>query len=273
MSPDLFFALTLAIKLGVTAAFVVFASMVAERAGPLVGAMVSTLPISSGPAYVFLALDHDTTFLARTAVTSLAVNAATAGFALIYAVVAQRQRLTLSLPIALGAWFVFSFVIEQLRWNLVNAIAVNAATFIVCIPLSRRFQHAKMRFPRRQWYDMPLRATMVASLVVIVVGLSARVGPAVTGILAVFPIVLTSLMLILQPRIGGPATAAVIANTIWGLVGFGAALVAVCVTVIPLGAAVALALGLAISVCWNLMIWTFRRRRIAVIASDSHSKS
>jgi len=271
MTPDLFFALTLAIKLGVTAAFVVFASMVAERAGPLVGAMVSTLPISSGPAYVFLALDHDTTFLAMTAVTSLAVNAATAGFALIYATVAQRQRLAVSLPIALGAWFVFSLVIELLRWDLVSGIAVNAATFIVCIPLSRRFLHAKMPFPRRRWYDMPLRAAMVASLVVTVVGLSGRVGSAVTGILAVFPIVLTSLMLILQPRIGGPATAAVIANTIWGLVGFGAALVAVCITVIPLGAAVALALGLVISVSWNLMIWTFRRRRLAVSASESHS--
>jgi hypothetical protein len=273
MSPDLLFALTLAIKLGVTAAFVVFASMIAERAGPLVGAMVSTLPISSGPAFVFLALDHDTTFLAQTAVTSLAVNAATAGFALIYATVAQRLPLAFSLPIALGAWLVFSFVIEHLRWSLTSAIAVNAAAFIVCIPLSRRFLYAKMRFPRRQWYDMPLRAALVASLVVTVVGLSARVGPAVTGILAVFPIVLTSLMLILQPRIGGPATAAVIANTIWGLVGFGAALVAVYVTVVPLGAAVGLALGLAVSVCWNLMIWTFRRRQLAASTSDVHSKS
>jgi hypothetical protein len=262
MSPDLFFELTLAIKLAVTAAFVVFASMVAERAGPLVGAMVSTLPISSGPAFVFLALDHDTTFLALTAVTSLAVNAATAGFALIYAIVAQRQRLAVSLPIALGAWLLFSFVIEQLRWNLVGAIAVNAVTFIICIPLSRGFVGAKMRFPRRLWYDVPLRAAMVAFLVVSVVGLSARVGPAVTGILAVFPIVLTSLMLILQPRIGGPATAAVIANTIWGLVGFGAALVVVCITVVPLGATVGLALGLAVSVCWNLMILTFRRRQL-----------
>jgi hypothetical protein len=263
MSPDLVFALTLAIKLGVTAVFVVLASMVAERAGPLVGAMVSTLPISSGPAYVFLALDHGTAFLAQSAVTSLAVNAITAGFALIYAALAQRRRLALSLSIALGAWCVFSFAIEQLRWNLAGAIALNVATFIVCIPLSRRFQYAKMPVARRQWYDVPLRAAMVASLVVTVVGLSAWVGPAVTGILAVFPIVLTSLMLILQPRIGGPATAAVIANTIWGLVGFGAALVAVCLTVIPLGAAAGLALGLAVSVGWNLMIWMLRRGRHA----------
>jgi hypothetical protein len=70
MSPDLFFALTLVVKMGVTAAFVVIASMVAERAGPLVGAMVSTLPISAGPAYVFLALEHDNAFVAQSALTS-----------------------------------------------------------------------------------------------------------------------------------------------------------------------------------------------------------
>ena len=72
----------------------------------------------------------------------------------------------------------------------------------------------------RRWYDMPLRAAMVACLVAVVVGTSARVGPSVTGLLAVFPIVLTSLMLIFQPRIGGPATAALLANTMWGLAGF-----------------------------------------------------
>ena len=37
--------------------------------------------------------------------------------------------------------------------------------------------------------------------------------------------VFTSLMLILQPRIGGRATAAVIANGLWGLIGFGIAIV------------------------------------------------
>jgi hypothetical protein len=213
MSSDLVFALALAVKMGVTAAFVVFASMVAERAGPLVGAMVSTLPISAGPAYVFLSLDHDPAFVAQSALMSLAINAATGGYALVYAVVAQRQRLALALPISLGAWLVFSVAVEQVRWSLLAALAINVATYAVTIPLSHRFLHAKMPLARRRWYDVPLRAGMVACLVATVVGLSARVGPAVTGILAVFPIVLTSLMLILQPRIGGPATAAVIANT------------------------------------------------------------
>src|ERR1700752_1794825 len=101
MSLDFAFAASLMVKMGVAAAFVVIASMIAERAGPLVGAMVTTLPISAGPAYVFLALDHAPAFIAASALTSLSVNAATTLFALIYAMVAQRWSLAISLPTSL----------------------------------------------------------------------------------------------------------------------------------------------------------------------------
>jgi hypothetical protein len=254
--------------MGVTAAFVVMASMIDERAGPLIGAMISTLPISAGPAYVFLALDHDRAFVAQSALTSLAVNAATTAFALIYATVAQRRGLILSVPIALGSWLMLAAAIEHASWSLFGALVLNAVIFMVCIPLSHQFQHVKMPLALRRWYDMPLRATMVACLVVSVVGLSTRVGPAVTGILAVFPIVLTSLMLILQPRIGGPATAAVLANTIWGLVGFGIALATLQLSIVPLGASAALPLALAVSIGWNVMIWLARRRGHAARSSS-----
>ena len=46
---------------------------------------------------------------------------------------------------------------------------------------------------------------------------------------------MTSLMLIFQPRVGGPATAALIANTMWGLVGFSACLFTVHLATVPLG--------------------------------------
>jgi hypothetical protein len=75
-------------------------------------------------------------------------------------------------------------------------------------------------------------------------------------------------MLILQPRIGGPATAAVLANTIWGLVGFGIALATLELSIVPLGASVALPLALAVSIGWNVMIWLARRRGHATRVSS-----
>ena len=77
MSPELAFLLTLALRMAITAAFVVTASVITEKSGPVIGALVATLPISAGPSYVFLALDHDAAFIAEGALASLPINAAT----------------------------------------------------------------------------------------------------------------------------------------------------------------------------------------------------
>ena len=63
MSPNLMFWIALATKMAITALFVSVATIIAERLGAAVGALVATLPVSAGPVYVFLALDHDATFI------------------------------------------------------------------------------------------------------------------------------------------------------------------------------------------------------------------
>jgi hypothetical protein len=78
------FALALAVKMAITAGLVVAAAAIAERAGPLLGALVATLPISAGPAYVFVSLDHGLAFVAASALASLVMNAATTLLALTY---------------------------------------------------------------------------------------------------------------------------------------------------------------------------------------------
>ena len=70
MSPDLFFLLTLIVKMAITAGFVVAATVTAERVGPLLAGLVATLPIGAGPVYVFLALDHDAHFIAQGALAA-----------------------------------------------------------------------------------------------------------------------------------------------------------------------------------------------------------
>jgi hypothetical protein len=260
MSPDLAFWLALILKMAVTAGFVVAASMIAERSGPAVGSMIATLPIAAAPSYVFLALDHDAAFIARSALGSLSANAVTGVFALVYVIVAQARPLAASLAAALVVWFVLAFTFSAVNWNIVTVIAFNVAIFSICIPLVMRYCHVPMPRVSRRWYDMPLRAAMVAGLVALVVGTSATVGPSVTGLLAVFPIVLTSLMLIFQPRVGGPATAALLANTMWGLAGFSTALVVLYLATNAFGIWIAYALSLAASMAWNFAVWSIRRR-------------
>jgi hypothetical protein len=66
-------------------------------------------------------------------------------------------------------------------------------------------------------------------------------------------------MVILHPRVGGPATAAVLANAIPGLAGFGAALLTLHLIAVPLGPTLALIVALGVSVAWNAAIYATRR--------------
>ncbi len=261
MSPDLLFFLSLALKMAVTAAFVVLATKLAERAGPVVGGMIATLPIAAGPAYIFLALEHGPEFIADSALSSLVVNAANCVFAFVYTLLAQRRGLLFSVVPALLCWFAFAALSRVLPWSTASAVAFNAAVLGFCHAIGNRLRHVRMPLVTPRWYDVPLRAGMVALLVAAVVGASARVGPTITGMFAVFPIVLLSLTLILHPRIGGPAAGAVMSNTMLGLVGFLCTCLTVRMLVVPLGAAAGLALGLAVSISCNLAFWWWRRTK------------
>ena len=260
MSPELHFILLLVLRMAVAAAFVVSASIITERSGPVIGALVATLPISAGPSYVFLAIDHDAAFIAQGALSSLPINAATIFLGLTYVVLAQRHSFAVSVGSAVAVWIVLASIIRLFDWTLTAGLAVNLVAFGVCIPLLARYRHVKMPLVTRRWYDIPFRAALVATLVAIVVSTSGWVGPRVSGVIALYPIVFTSMMVILHPRIGGPPTAAVLANSAWGLLGFGMAIAVMHAAVVNFGSAVGLLLALATCVTWNLTLWWNGRR-------------
>src|SRR3954471_15013116 len=136
MSPDLIFWLSLGIKMAVTAGFVIAAAMVAERAGAAIGAIVATLPIAAGPAYVFVGLDHDSTFIAASAIGSIAAHAATAVFSLVYIVLAQRNSTAVSVGGAVAVWFVVAFLLRSVSWTFLTVSASNLVIFGICIALT-----------------------------------------------------------------------------------------------------------------------------------------
>ncbi|MDI1264552.1 MAG: hypothetical protein PS018_14965, partial [bacterium] len=138
MSPELAFLLTLGLRMAITAAFVVSASIVTERSGPVIGALIATLPISAGPSYVFLALDHDAAFIAEGALASLPINAATIFLGLTYVVLAQRHGALLSCASAVIVWLILAAIIRSVQWTLLSGLIVNVIAFGICVPLLAR---------------------------------------------------------------------------------------------------------------------------------------
>lgn len=256
------FWLTLLLKMLASAGIVVGASLVVERSGPLIGAMIATLPISAGPNYVYLAMEHGSGFLAESALASLIANAATGLFALVYVLLAQRRGLAASLAGAYLVWGATVLAAGRFAWTLGALVALNIAVYGLGIAATRHFRSARpLVAASRRWWDLPLRALAVMALVAAVVLAGRLVGAGAAGIAALVPVVMTSLAFILHPRIGGPAVAAVMAHSLPGMIGFTLAIVVLAVTVTPLGAPAALALALAVSVAWNGSLILLQRLR------------
>src|SRR5579871_4409727 len=133
MSSDPAFFVMLASKMAATAAVVVTASLVAERVGALIGAMVATLPIAAGPAYILLALDHDAPFIADSTVASLAAHAATGVFCTAYVLAAQRCSFVVSIAIAIVTWLSCTLATRLSEWSLATVLFLNGVTYGVCV--------------------------------------------------------------------------------------------------------------------------------------------
>ncbi len=251
--------LLILVRAGSTAFIVVLASGLAEAFGPFWGALVTSLPISSGPAYVFLAMEHDDAFIAAAALSSFTTHAAIVCFVVTYALTAKRLPLWQGLSLALLSWFSVAATLRQFEWSPAGVVVLNLVLFGVGFRLLRGMAQQSHTgggvAVSRRWYDLPLRAVSVASLVTFVVLASGAIGPSATGMAAVFPVSLSSLFIILRPRIGAAASAMLAANTLRGMVGFGATLFTLAVSAVPLGATQALILALAVAfVCSGVML-------------------
>lgn len=237
-----------------TSLIVVSASVAAEVLGPAWGAIIACLPVSAGPAYVFLAMQHDQNFVAISALNSAATNAATGLLLISYGVLGRHMSPWRCLGVAVGVWLFANLVIQREMWTPTAAAALNAAMYgagFFVMRMNRKTETEPLRQTRRKWFDLPLRAAAVAAFVSLVVTISSVLGPVVTGIAAVFPVSLISLIAILRPRLGGQETARLAFNALPPMLGFGVALLAMHLTIQHWGVAAALALALAICILWS----------------------
>jgi uncharacterized membrane protein (GlpM family) len=263
---SLLFWFELALKMALTATVVVVTSVVVERSGAFIGAMIAALPTAAGAAYVILAIEHPPAFIAASAVGSMAIGAAVSVFAAVYAILAQRHGLIVSLGLSLLAWFAAAALLRQVNWTPASALALNAAVYAVTIPLSWRYRSSAppKKFLRTP-LDIPLRALAAAAVVAIVTTASHSIGSFASGMFALFPIILCSSIVILHPRVGGKATASMMAHAQVAFIGLTLGFLAVHYLAEPLGAWWALAIGLCVAVAWSGMLVVVRSRGVARI--------
>lgn len=250
------------VRMATAATVVVFASLAAERAGPFWGGIVVSLPVSAGPAYVLLATQQDSAFIATSALSSLASFPATAAFLLAYHRIAPRSGTIVSALGALSVWLIAVTLLRMVPWTPLLAVAATAASFALGVWLTPPAPRREGPSPTvgKKWFDLPLRAAAVAILVASVVTFSGFLGPGVVGIAAVAPVASISLGITVQSRLGGQITAATMAATLRSMPGIAFGFLVLHFIAVPLGSPLGLAVALAASLVWPVIL-VMRRMR------------
>jgi hypothetical protein len=152
------------------------------------------------------------------------------------------------------------------EWTAATALVLNAVVFAFTIPLSARYRDAAVPRDaiRRSRYDIPLRAAAAALVVAAVTTASHWIGSFASGVFAVFPIALATFVVIVHPRAGGKAAAAVLAHVQPALVGLPLGFLGVHYLAGWIGVWWSLAAGLAITMAWSAGLWLVRRARLRI---------
>lgn len=266
----------LLVKMVLTAAVVVTASVVAERSGPLLGGVIISLPISSGPGMFFLALQAEDRFIADSVLYTLAMSAAIAVFLIVYPRLAVRFGAFTSVGGALLVWCGVGYLVQFLPLQLWSALGLTLAAFAAAIWIPRP---PGLKPPPRpvgiSGLELIGRALITGGIIATVVSISALIGPQATGVLMAFPTAFTSIALIMHRRHGGPAAAATLLASTVGMLSFVAYLVTLYSLTMPLGALPALgaAIGVAAVASTAIALDGRRRQRRRTIRPIPEAKS
>ena len=262
MPLDPMFWYGLAPKTAMTAGIVVAASVIVERSGPFIGALIASLPTAGGAALIILAIEHPGAFIAQSAVGSMVSNAVCALFALSYAALAQRRSLPASLGLAYLVWFILAALTRLVEWTAPAAILLNAVVFPLTIFAGSQFRADGIaRRVKLTGADLAWRAGVVTLCVVIVTAASSSIGSYLSGLFAFFPVAMGSFFIILHSRLGGPAAASVAAHVQAPLIGLGLGLIAVHFLAEPAGVWWSYLAGLCAVIGWNGLLWLVRQYR------------
>jgi hypothetical protein len=262
---DPMFWFSLALKIAITVGITVAASIVVERSGPFIGALIASLPTAGGAALIVLAMDHTPAFIAQSVIGSMVVDAVCAVYTLTYAALAQRYGLLVSLGGALVVWFAGALGSRLIDWTANTALLLDIVVFSITILAARRYLDAGGIKPHVDLTarDVAWRVAVVTLCVLLVTGLSSSIGSYFSGVFAFFPVAMSSFFIILHTRLGGRAAASVAAHVQAPLVGLFLSLYAVHHLAEVIGVWWSYGIGLAIGVSWNGALWLWKSRKRA----------
>jgi hypothetical protein len=224
----------LPLKLLLAPVLILAATLVTRRFGPRVGGWLVSLPLTSTPVLVILALEQGTEFSAAAALGSISGMAANAAFGVAYTrwggggpawgILAATPAFLVT-----GAILQPFLGVEPLGVALIAWACITVALLLLPPRTSAR---GPTRHPR---WDIPARMVVATTLVFILTTVAPLLGAGISGLLATYP-VYASVMAAFTHRVAGfPAATELVRGHLTGIYGTVAFFLVFALGLVPLG--------------------------------------
>ncbi len=246
----------LLLKLLLVPTLVLGVTLAGRRWGPEVAGWLSAFPILSGPILLILALEQGPEFAATAAHGTLLAVLAILVFSLTYAWAAQRRRWPDCTILALCCYGLAVLALRRLDTSLsVSFGSVIGALLLVplAFPSVPRWVTGRVA-----GNDLPWRLGSAAALVLLVTFAAAHLGPRLSGLLAMFPVMSTVLVGFSHRQSGGQFATRLLRGMVWGYFSFACFCALLALTLVDLGIAAAFSAALAVA----LLVHVVTRRLV-----------
>ncbi len=233
----------LILKLILAPILITVASLLTRRFGPRVGGWLVSLPLTSAPILVILALDQGPAFSASAAVGSMSGMAANAAFGVAYAYAGRFgfvRAMLVATPAFLLAGAAFRPILGGPPWTIALVVVAVISAGLLALP-PRTDARRKVHHPR---WDIPARMVVATTLVFALTTLAPVLGPEVSGLLATFPVYASVMTTFTHHVVGLPTATELIRGHLTGIYGTVAFFLVLVVLLVPAGIAPAMLLAI-----------------------------
>ncbi len=207
----------LVLKLFLVPFFLGIISLVGKYLGPNFAGWLAGLPVIVGPILFLVAIEQDAQFAGASAVFTLATVGAVMAFALTYAWCATRLSWPWAALGGLTAWFAMAALIFSFTWTLPLAVTFAAAVLIVAPKIFPKSQTVTKLTPLPHG-ELFLRMAVGGLLTFGIATYAASLGPRLSGIAALAPVLTPVLAVFIHRRSGADHAIALLRGLARGLI-------------------------------------------------------
>jgi hypothetical protein len=211
--------IVLLLKLLLVPALIGAVTQAGQRWGPAVAGWLSGFPVVSAPVLLFLALEHGTDFTVQAATGTLSAVAVILVFGLSYAWTALRLPWLPALVTALLCYGLVVLLVDWLAPSLAAAAVLSSLALLAAPQLFPRPPALPANAAPRGT-QLWLRMAAGALLVLLVTGFAARLGPRLSGMLAMFPVMASVLAAFSHRQSGAGFAILLLRGTVYGYYAF-----------------------------------------------------